>query len=45
MFSSDARKLQVEYMEAAAALTAKSLSEINASAALQHSSNTTELKI
>lgn len=42
MFSSDARKLQVEYMEAAAALTAKSLSDISASAALQQSSNRNE---
>lgn len=36
IFSFDARKLQVEYMEAAAALTTKSLSESSASAALQH---------
>lgn len=45
MFSFDARKLQVENMEAAAALTAKSLSELSASAALLHNVDSRKLKI
>lgn len=44
MSSFEARKLQVEYMEAAAALTTKSLSETSASAALQHNLDSTKLK-